>query len=47
MLSTLGFGALVLDAIPPEDAGDLVHRFVEEAERELDRLASLRSPAAR
>ncbi len=28
-------------------AGDLVHRFVEEAERELDRLASLRSPAAR
>ena len=28
-------------------AGDLVHCFVEEAERELDRLASLRSPAAR
>ncbi len=28
-------------------AGDLVHRFVEEAERGLDRLASLRSPAAR
>ncbi|MDY7106022.1 MAG: nitronate monooxygenase [Actinomycetota bacterium] len=28
-------------------AGDLVHRFVDEAERELDRLSALRSPAAR
>src|SRR3546814_913332 len=40
-----GQGLGGIDAIVP--AGELVHRFVEEAEREIDRLGALRAPTAR